>query len=60
MPELTGMMPFADYVKGSGWRIAVHGLLRQELSRKRIRQQEYDGVSDVSLLIGPEGDFSDK
>ncbi len=28
--------------------------------QKNSTAKEYDGVSDVSLLIGPEGDFSDR
>ncbi len=57
MPELTGMMPFADYVKEADGGLRFMGYCDRNFPRKEF-DKEYDGVSDVSLLIGPEGDFS--
>ena len=57
MEWLTGMMPFADYVKEADGGLRFMGYCDRNFPRKEF-DKKYDGVSDVSLLIGPEGDFS--
>lgn len=57
MPELTEMMPFSDFVKEPGGGMRFMGYCDSDFLRREF-DKEYDGMSDVELLIGPEGDFS--
>ena len=57
MPELTEMMPFDEFVKEPGGGMRFMGYCDMDFPRREF-DKEYNGISDVELLIGPEGDFS--
>lgn len=57
LPGLDEIMPLADFLRNDRSAIRFMGYCNPAIERKEFAR-EYDGVSDVSILIGPEGDFS--
>lgn len=57
MPVLDGLMPLAEFLRGDTSSVRFMGYCSQEVERRDF-SNVYDGKSDVSILIGPEGDFS--
>ena len=58
LPQLDDLTPFADFMKRSPRRTAVHCLLRPHNPAARLREANALPESDVTILVGPEGDFS--
>lgn len=57
MPELHDMMPINEYVKSVTTTARFMGYCDADYPRLRLVDQ-YKSGEDVSILIGPEGDFS--
>lgn len=58
MPEFFEMMDFAKFVMTDVSVCRFMGYCSKEYPRKEFAVT-YDGTSDITLLIGPEGDFTD-
>jgi 16S rRNA (uracil1498-N3)-methyltransferase len=57
LPELVEMTGFREFVTSDTSALKYMGYCSREIERKEFAR-EYDGKSDVSILIGPEGDFT--
>lgn len=57
LPELTEMVSFDKFVSGDVSARKYMGYCDERVDRRDFAD-EYDGESDVSVLIGPEGDFT--
>ncbi|MDE6391743.1 MAG: 16S rRNA (uracil(1498)-N(3))-methyltransferase [Muribaculaceae bacterium] len=57
MPELAGPVAFEDFVRSDTSSLRYMGYCDPSVERRRF-EREYNGASDVTVLIGPEGDFS--
>lgn len=57
LPELMEMMSLNDFVEKDTAAMKFIGYCSEDHVRKEFAR-EYDGVSSVSILIGPEGDFT--
>ena len=57
LPELVEMTDFADFVRSDSSRQKYFGYCNSQIERRDF-SREYDGKSDVTVLIGPEGDFA--
>lgn len=57
LPQLDEMIPLADFLQSDYSALKFMGYCDPAIERKEFAH-EYDGVSDVSILIGPEGDFT--
>lgn len=59
LPELIGLIDIAEWLEQDSSAVKFMGYCDSNVDRIDFAQ-EYDGVADVSILIGPEGDFSQK
>lgn len=59
LPEFEGIVPIGDFLTGCNSSSKFMGYCSDNIIRKEF-SGEYDGISDVTILIGPEGDFSIK
>ncbi len=57
MPELDGPVAFDDFVRSESAPLRYMGYCDPSVERHQF-EREYDGIRDVTVLIGPEGDFS--
>lgn len=57
LPELVEMQDFKDFVSSDTSARKYVGYCDPAIERCRF-EREYDGCSDLTLLIGPEGDFT--
>lgn len=57
LPELIEMIDFKEFVVSDNSSLKFVGYCDESLSRKDFAFA-YDGKSDLTILIGPEGDFS--
>lgn len=57
LPELTELISFREFVDSDSAALKYMGYCDESV-RRRDFADEYDGESDVTILIGPEGDFS--
>lgn len=57
LPELVELVGFADFVAGDPSAVKFMGYCDERIERRDFAL-EYDGASDLTVLIGPEGDFS--
>lgn len=57
LPEITDMMPLSEFIAGCVDEQKFVGYCDDEVDR-RLLAREYKAGSDVTMLIGPEGDFS--
>lgn len=57
LPLFDEMMPLETFLKEDKSAMKFMGYCNPEIERRDFANV-YDGVSDVSILIGPEGDFS--
>ncbi len=57
LPEIVGMVRFKDFLASVGEGCRFMGYCDREFPRLEF-VREYDGKQDVTVLIGPEGDFS--
>ena len=59
LPEFSGMVDFATFVGEKSSAVKYMGYCDDTFIRREFAK-EYDGVSDVTILIGPEGDFTEQ
>ncbi|MDE6236836.1 MAG: 16S rRNA (uracil(1498)-N(3))-methyltransferase [Muribaculaceae bacterium] len=57
LPVFKGMIPFKDFMENVDTARRYVGYCDHEYERKEFAK-EYPGREDVTILIGPEGDFS--
>ena len=57
LPGLAGPVAFDDFVRSDSSVLRYMGYCDKSVERRQF-EREYDGVGDVTILIGPEGDFS--
>lgn len=57
LPSLRGVIPLSDFLRDDDSAMRFMGYCSPEVERRDFANV-YDGKSDVSILIGPEGDFS--
>lgn len=57
LPEITDLLDFNDFMNMVDTPCRVMGYCDAEYPRRPF-VENYDGLSDITVLIGPEGDFS--
>ncbi|MDE7180364.1 MAG: 16S rRNA (uracil(1498)-N(3))-methyltransferase [Muribaculaceae bacterium] len=57
LPELVEMTEFSDFIREENCGMKFVGYCDDETERLEFARI-YDGLSDITILIGPEGDFS--
>lgn len=57
LPELVEMTGFREFITSDNSALKYMGYCSSVVERKEFAR-EYDGKSDLSILIGPEGDFT--
>lgn len=57
LPDFDGMVDIRCFLESDTSRCKYMGFCSREIERKEFTR-EYDGVSDVTIMIGPEGDFA--
>lgn len=57
LPEIVGMVKFKDFIGNLPEGVRYMGYCAEAYPRKEF-EKEYDGKQDITILIGPEGDFS--
>lgn len=57
LPELVEMIDYDDFVKNCDSKLKYFGYCSPEVEKREFAC-DYDGVSDLAIMIGPEGDFS--
>ena len=57
LPLFRGMVPFRDFLKQTDTSNRFMGYCDEKIERREFAK-EYPGNEDVTILIGPEGDFS--
>ena len=57
LPEISDMMPLSQFMAECGDGQKFVGYCDDEVER-RLLAREYKAAGDVTMLIGPEGDFS--
>lgn len=56
IPEFTGVIPFKEFIDSDGSEFRYMGYCDPEVERREFARVYHGG--DLSLLIGPEGDFT--
>ncbi|MDE5869984.1 MAG: RNA methyltransferase, partial [Muribaculaceae bacterium] len=59
LPVFCGLLSFKDFISQKGEGLRYMGYCDEKTERKEFAK-EYPGNKDVTILIGPEGDFSPK
>ena len=57
LPEISELTGFKDFIKSCDTPVRVMGYCDKDYPRKEFARN-YDGKQDITILIGPEGDFS--
>lgn len=57
LPEFEEMTDFHTYISGEKSALRYVGYCDERMERREFAR-EYDGLSDVAIMIGPEGDFT--
>lgn len=57
LPEIVGMVRFSEFIENLPGGVRYIGYCDDAYPRKEF-EKEYDGMRDITILIGPEGDFS--
>ena len=57
LPEISELTDYRDFVRSVDTPVRVMGYCDKDYPRKEF-VKNYDGLQDITILIGPEGDFS--
>ena len=57
LPELVELMPLSRFIASDTSQVKYMGYCDPSIERRDF-SVDYDGMRDLTILIGPEGDFS--